>query len=57
MYTLNKNLFYVHMSTNKFFRTVYQERLVFYYFKVNIKRYPKMKECIFNNETPKAPLR
>ena len=38
----------------KFFRTVYQERLVFYYFKNNIKRYPKWVKCIFSNESPKS---
>ena len=37
----------------KFFRTVYQERLVFYYFKNNIKRYQKWGECIYSSEKPK----
>ena len=33
---------FVYMCTKKFVRTVYQEILVFYYFKNSIKRYPKM---------------
>ena len=33
---------FVYLSTKKFVRAVYQEILVFYYFKNSIKRYPKM---------------
>ena len=36
-----------------FFRTVYQERLVFYYFKNNIKGTAKWGEYIFSNDKPK----
>ena len=32
MYILIKNLFYVNICTKKDFRTIYQERLLFYYF-------------------------
>ena len=39
----------------KLFRTVYQEKLVFYYFKNDIKRdTPKWGECIFSNEKPQS---
>ena len=40
--------------SKKFVRAVYQEILVFYYFKNSIKRYPKWRECIFSNEIPKS---
>ena len=33
---------FVYLCTKKFVRAVYQEILVFYYFKNSIKRYPKM---------------
>ena len=39
----------------KFFRTVYQERVVFYYLKSSIKKVSqKWRECIFSNEKPKS---
>ena len=48
-------MFYVNIFVQKrFSSTVYQERLVFYYFKNNTKRYPKLGECIFNNEKLKS---
>ena len=33
---------FVYLCTKKFVRAVYQEILVFYYFKNSMKRYPKM---------------
>ena len=33
---------FVYLCTRKFYKTVYQEILVFHYFKNSIKRYPKM---------------
>ena len=33
---------FVYLCTKKFVRAIYQEILVFYYFKNSIKRYPKM---------------
>ena len=40
----------------KFLRTVYQDRLVFYYFKNNIKRYPKNgKNAYLAIKAPRAP--
>ena len=47
-------MFYVHTYTKIFPATVYQERLVFYYFKNNIKRYLKWDECIFSSEKSKS---
>ena len=55
MYIMVKNLVYVHKCTKKFFLTVYQERLVFYYFKNNIKRYPKKGRVHIIQELP-GPL-
>ena len=45
---------FVYLCTKKFVRAVYQEILLFHYFKNSIKRYPKWRECIFSNEIPKS---
>ena len=45
---------FVYLCTKKFVRAVYQEILVFYYFKNSIKGTPKWRECIFSNEIPKS---